>query len=372
MLVALNAEPLFQRVPTGAGVYTLALCQTYAELGLADQVTLFHAEHPLVPPDVAALPMARRDFGIPRDVLYKSWIETRRPSPQSVTGPVDVVHAPGPALPPGGGAPVVATIHDLAPLRFAERYPREARLTLKRGVQFAARDAARIICPSEFTAREVGQLLDVPNQRLRVVPHGVGLPPVDPFDAQQFVESRGISEPFVLWVGTQEERKNVLGVLEAFARVRRVRSDVCLVLHGPQGWLGESVAAGIRKRGLADAVLVSEGGLTRRELAWLYTRAAVFVFPSIYEGFGLPVLEAMAAGAPVVTSDRAALPESAGDAALLVDPTNVDMIGDAVLRLLDDEALRGELIARGRDRAVGFTWENTARRTWEIYGELVG
>ena len=372
MKVAFNAEPLFQRVATGAGVYTLALCQAYAEFGFAEQVVLFHAEHPLVPPEVESLPMVRHEFGLPRDVLYKSWAEARRPAPQTITGPVDVVHAPGPAVPPGGGAPIVATIHDLAPLRFAERYPREARLTFKRGVSFAAREAARIICPSEFIASEVRQLLRVDPDRLRVVPHGVSLPKVDPFDAQTFVESRGIREPYVLWIGTQEERKNVLGVLEAFARVARERPDVCLVLHGPQGWLGESVAEGIRKRGLAGSILVSEGGLTRRELAWIYSRASVFVLPSIYEGFGLPVLEAMASGAPVVTSDRAALPESAGDAALLVDPTNADMIGTAVLRLLGDASLRDELVAKGRERATAFSWRATATRTWSVYEELVG
>jgi len=372
MKVALNAEPLFQRVATGTGVYTLALCQTYADLGFAEQVALFHAEHPLVPPEVESLPMARHEFGLPREVLYKSWSESRRPAAQTVTGPVDLVHAPGSAVPPGGGAPIVATIHDLAPLRFAERYPRDARLTLKRGVSVAAREAARIICPSQFVASEVRQLLDVDDAHLRVVPHGVSLPPIDPFDAHIFVESRGIREPYVLWVGTQEERKNVLGVLEAFARVSRARPEVQLILHGPQGWLGETVAQGIRKRGLAKSTMVSEGGLTRRELAWIYSCASVFVFPSIYEGFGLPVLEAMAAGAPVVTSDRSALPESAGEAALLVDPTNADMIGDAVVRVLDDEALRGSLVEKGAARARAFTWQSTASGTWSVYEELVG
>jgi glycosyltransferase involved in cell wall biosynthesis len=371
MKVALNAEPLFQRVATGTGVYTLALCQGYADLGLAEHVVLFHAEHPLVPPDVAALPMTRHDFGIPREVLYKAWSETRRPSPQAVTGPVDVIHAPGPAVPPGGGAPVVATVHDLAPLRFAERYPREARIMLKRGVQMAAREAARIICPSSFTAHELRQFLDVEQERVRVVPHGVGLPTIDTYDAGQFVSSRGITEPYVLWIGTQEERKNVLGVLEAFARVHRSRADVRLVLHGPQGWLGESVAESIRHRGLASSTLVSEGGLTRRELAWLYSRASVFVFPSIYEGFGLPVLEAMASGTPVVTSDRSALPESAGDAALLVDPSDADAIAAAVLELLEDDTRRETLVEKGRVRASEFTWQATATRTWSIYEELI-
>lgn len=370
MKVAVNGEPLFQRVATGTGVYTLALCQAYADLGFAEQVVLFHAEHPLVPPDVAALPMTRHDFGIPREVLYKSWAETRRPAPQTVTGPVDIVHATGPAIPPGGGAKVVATVHDLAPLRFAERYPREVRITLKRGIQTAAREAARIICPSEFTAAELRQFFDIDEERIRVVPHGVGLPAIEAKDAAKFVKSRGISEPYVLWIGTQEERKNIQGVLEAFVRVQRARPDVRLVLHGPQGWLGESVAGSIRKRGLAPSTQVSEGGLTRFELAELYARASVFVFPSIYEGFGLPVLEAMSVGTPVVTSDRAGLPEAAGDAALLVDPTSSGAISTAILEVLEDDATRTGLVERGRARASEFTWAATATRTWAVYEEL--
>jgi glycosyltransferase involved in cell wall biosynthesis len=275
-------------------------------------------------------------------------------------------------LPPGGAAALVATVHDLAPLRFPERYPRGARLSLKRGLRFAAREADRIICPSYSTADELEELLGVERDRLRIVPHGVAMPEYEPEAARKFVAGRGITEPYVLWLGTQEERKNVLAVLDAFERVARSDPKVMLVVHGPQGWLGAEVADGIRRRRLEDRTRVSEGGLTRAELAALYSRAAVFVFPSIYEGFGLPVLEAMACGAPVVTSDRSAMPESAGDAAVLVDPDDHDELGDALARLLGDADARADLARRGRERAAGFSWSVTARRTWDVYEELVG
>jgi glycosyltransferase involved in cell wall biosynthesis len=369
--VGINAEPLFQRVATGAGVYTLALCEAMAAIGHTDDLLLFHALHPTVPPAVEALPLERREFALPREELYASWTEARRPAPQTVCGLLDVVHAPGPMLPPGGAAAVVATVHDVAPLRFPERYPRAARLTLKRGLRLAAREADRIITPSHSTADEVQELLGVERDRLRIVPHGVAMPDPDPELAGKFLAERGITEPYLLWLGTQEERKNVLAVLDAFAQVARADADVTLVLHGPQGWLGAEVADGIRRRRLGRRTQVSEGGLTREELAALYAGATVFVFPSIYEGFGLPVLEAMACGAPVVTSDRSAMVESAGDAAVLVDPDDHDALADALAGLLSDAAARADLARRGRERAADFTWEVSARRTWDVYEELL-
>lgn len=369
--VGINSEPLFQRVPTGAGVYTLALCRGLAALGHAPDIALFHAEHPLVPADVEQLPMQRCSFGIERDDLYRAWSDMRRPVPQSVCGHLDVVHAPGPTVPPAGGAGLVVTVHDLAPLHFPDRYPRSTRLVLRRGMRIAALEADRIICPSESTASEVEELLDVERERLRVVPHGVDLPPPDPESARAFVERRGIVEPYVLWVGTQEERKNVGAVLDAFALISQRDPDLTLVLHGPAGWLGEEVAVGLRRRNLDGRVRASEGSLTREELAALYARAVMFVFPSLYEGFGLPVLEAMACGTPVVASNRSAVPESAGDAGLLVDPTDPEEIAGAMLRLRRDQEAHDDLAARGRQRAGAFTWENACRKTWAVYEELV-
>ncbi|MGH9025556.1 MAG: glycosyltransferase family 4 protein [Acidimicrobiia bacterium] len=371
MRVGINAEPLFARVPTGAGVYGLSLCQALATVGHASEVELFHAAHELVPADVAALPITRHVLPLDRDELYASWKGSRRPTPQSVCGPLDVVHAPSPTLPPSGGAALVATIHDLAPLRFADRYPRPARLGLKREVSFATREADRVICPSESTAAELTDLLGVGEDRIRVVPHGVSMPVPDAVEAAAFVAKRAIPEPYVLWVGTQEERKNVGTVIEAFGRIAARDESVSLVLHGNQGWLGDEVAQRIRELGLEPRTVASEGSLTRAELAFLFSRATVFVFPSLYEGFGLPVLEAMACGAPVVTSDRSALPESAGDAGVLVDPASVEAVADAVLALLDDPDRRTELRRRGRARAAGFSWDVAARRTWAIYEELV-
>ncbi len=351
----------------------MSLLDGFAEIGHSGDVVMFHAAHGRVPPSIAELPMERRQLGLERDALHRSWREVSRPVPQSVCGALDVVHAPGPAVPPRGGAQLVVTIHDLAALRFPDRYPREARVTLKRGALLAAREAALIICPSWSTAVDVEALLDVEPSRLRVVPHGVRHAvdgALGEAATSEELARHDVERPYVLWIGTQEQRKNVQAVLDAFARVGRRRPELGLVLHGPNGWLGNEVAEGLERRGIADRTVVSEGRLSHSALTALYTGAEVFVYPSLYEGFGLPVLEAMACGTPVVTSDQSALPECVGDAGLLVDPLDHDALADAIERVLGDPRLAAELGDAGMLRASSFTWSETARKTWAVYEEL--
>ncbi|HVW35444.1 MAG TPA: glycosyltransferase family 1 protein [Acidimicrobiia bacterium] len=375
MRVGLNAEPLFQRVPTGVGVYALALCRGLVEIGHADDLVFFHADHDDVETEMNELPVDRVAFTLSRDRLYEAWMADRRPAPQSIAGHLDVVHSTGPAIPPPGGAALVITVHDLAPIRFADRYPRRARALHKRGAHIAAAEAARIICPSRSTALDVEEFYGVDRDRIRVVPHGVdvaGLSAADhtaDADAARRWERRGITEPYVLWVGTQEQRKNVVAVLDAFSHLAGRHPELNLVLHGPNGWLGDEVGEGLQHRGLHGRTIVSEGSLPRSELAALYARASVFVYPSLYEGFGMPVLEAMACGTPVVTSNISALPETAGDAALLVDPLDDLALAEAITRILEDPGLAGDLASRGRKRARSLTWGETARRTWAVYEE---
>ncbi len=376
MRVGMNAEPLFQRVPTGVGVYALALCRGLVEVGHAEDLVLFHADHDEAPPEVDALPLERVAYTLSRDRLYDAWMSDRRPVPQSITDHLDVVHSTGPAIPPAGGAPLVVTVHDLAPIRFADRYPRRARALHKRGSHIAAAEAACIICPSRSTALDVEEFYGVERDRIRVVPHGVDIGDLAAEDllvgdARKRWERRGISEPYVLWVGTQEQRKNVVAVLDAFSHLAAAHPELSLVLHGPNGWLGDEVGEGLQKRGLHGRTIVSEGSLPRTELAALYGRAGVFVYPSLYEGFGMPVLEAMACGTPVVTSNISALPETAGDAALLVDPLDDFALAEAITRIVEDSVLSEDLSRRGRKRAQALTWSETARRTWAVYEEAL-
>jgi glycosyltransferase involved in cell wall biosynthesis len=368
--VGLNVEPLFQRVPTGVGVYALALCRGLAETGHAGDLVGFHAAHETTPPELEALAIERCSFALARDRLYDLWMQDRRPAPQSITGDLDVVHSTGPAIPPPGGSALVVTVHDLAPIRFVDRYPRRARSVYKRGAVITASEAARVICPSRSTALDVEEFYGVERERIRVVPHGVDMSDLGIHGAEELWARRGLSEPYILWVGTQEQRKNVVAVLDAFARIAPRHPRLSLVLHGPNGWLGDEVGEGVRHRGIHGRTIVSEASLPRSELAALYTRASVFVYPSLYEGFGLPVLEAMACGTPVVTSNISALPETAGDAALLVDPLDDEALAEAIEHIIEDPTLAEDLSRRGQKRAAGFTWADVARKTWAIYEEV--
>jgi glycosyltransferase involved in cell wall biosynthesis len=368
--VGLNVEPFFQRVPTGVGVYALSLCRGLVETSHAADLVAFHAAHETTPPELEALAIDHRSFGLARDRLYDVWMQDRRPPPQSVCGPLDVVHSTGPAITPPGGAGLVVTVHDLAPIRFAERYPRRARSLYKRGALITASEAARIICPSRSTALDVEEFYGVERERIRVVPHGVDVSDLGIHDAEELWARRGVTEPYVLWVGTQERRKNVMAVLDAFANVASRHPNLSLVLHGPNGWLGDEVGEGVRLRGMHGRTIVSEGSLPRSELAALYARASVFVYPSLYEGFGLPVLEAMACGTPVVSSNISALPETAGDAALLVDPLDDEALAEAIEHIIEDPSTAEDLSRRGQKRAAGFTWAEAARKTWAVYEEV--
>lgn len=372
MRVGLNAEPLFARVPTGVGVYAISLCRGLVDIGHGSDLRLFHAAHAGSVSDALELEqlgVEARSFALERDRLYEVWMAERRPPPQTVCGDLDVVHSTGPAIPPAGGAGLVVTVHDLAPIRFADRYPRRARALYKRAAAITSAEAARVICPSRSTALDVEEFYGVGRDRIRVVPHGVDMADLGVHDAEELWRRRGVVEPYLLWVGTQEKRKNVVAVLDAFTRVASRHKGLSLVLHGPNGWLGDEVGEGLRHRRMQGRTLVSEGSLPRSELAALYARASVFVYPSLYEGFGMPVLEAMACGTPVVTSNISALPETAGDAALLVDPLDAVAIAESIERIIDDPTLAEDLSRRGQKRAARFTWAEAARRTWSVYEE---
>lgn len=250
----------------------------------------------------------------------------------------------------------VSTFHDLFVLTGEYSTPE-----FRRRFELQARDAAArsdlVITVSEFTAKQVEQLLGVERARLRVVPHGVHIPLREP----------GTRSKMVLHVGAIQKRKNICRLVQAFAAMP---SGWKLVLAGSFGYGAAEILREIetspRRADISVPGYVSEAGL-----ADLYAQAAIFAFPSLDEGFGMPVLEAMAWGIPVLTSNRAALPEVSGDAALLVDPFDVDAITGGLVELAGNEDFREKLRTRGKTRADGFSWEAAASRTWSVYQELL-
>lgn len=304
------------------------------------------------------------------------WYRLRAPVPvEWWTGPLDLFHATDFALPPTRpGTRTVLTVHDLA----FERYPAETMPGmlgyLRRVVPHSVRRAGHAITDSEATRRDVIELYHAAPEKVSVVYPGVSARFGEPQRPERLAEVRrryGLPDaPLVLTVGTMQPRKNHARLVEAFAQVAS-QTDAVLVVAGGKGWQYEAVHERVRQLGLEERVLFP-GFVDDADLPALYAAATVFAYPALYEGFGLPVLEAMAAGTPVVTSAVSSLPEITGeDAALLVDPGSVDQIAGALARLLGDGDLRAHLARRGAARAAIFTWAATAEQLWQVYSRLL-
>ncbi len=278
------------------------------------------------------------------------------------------VHSVAPLTCP---VPSVVTVHDLAFIRFPRTFRAYNRLYLDLATRLSVRRAARILVVSEHTRREVIGLLGVDPERVVVTPNAVRahFRPPDPAVLETFRARRGLPERFVLYVGTLEPRKNLTTLLEAYARVAQ-RHAAPLLVGGGKGWLYDAVFQRLEALGLREQVRFV-GYLEEEELPLWYAAATVFVFPSIYEGFGMPPLEAMACGTPVVASNTSSLPEVVGDAGLTVSPYDPAALAEAILRALDDAELRQELRERGLRQAQAFSWRVTAERTLAAYEAAV-
>jgi glycosyltransferase involved in cell wall biosynthesis len=262
----------------------------------------------------------------------------------------------------------VVTVHDIAFLRFPELLTPESRVYYGR-VGAAIRSADRTIAVSWHTARDVAERLRIPEDRIRVVPNGVGRsfrPVPDDLDSRGRLQGLGVDGPYVLFVGTIEPRKNLPTLVRAFERVREA-VDVKLVVAGRAGWLAEASLAAIDSSPARGWIVRVEP--TDADLPLLYSRAQVLCLPSLYEGFGIPMVEAMACGVPVVASSGSALPEIGADAALYHDPTSVEALTEQLRRALTDTEQRAGMVRRGLARAASFTWERCAERTLRVYRE---
>jgi glycosyltransferase involved in cell wall biosynthesis len=246
----------------------------------------------------------------------------------------------------------VVTFHDLFVLSSEYSTP-DFRARFAAQAREAATRADAIIAVSEFTKSQVTALLGVDARKVWVVHHGI----------RELALRPTPREKIILAVGAIQKRKNTARLVEAFESVDAAWS---LVLAGSAGFGSQEILGRIESSRARDRIAVT-GYLSPAELASWYSRASVFAFPSLDEGFGMPVLEAMAAGIPVITSNRSALPEVAGDAAVLVDPVDTPALANALCQLTRDEDLRAELVARGLARAQLFTWERAVRETWQVY-----
>ncbi len=364
MRVALTLEQCWHRVPGGTAVAALELARALRGRDDVEPIGV-SARHRRPPAAEWHPPIRTVSLPLPQQPLYEAWHYLRRPDVQRATGPVDVIHATGVAMPPPT-APVVLTVHDLSYVAYPELFSSQGLRFFRRALKLALDDAALVLCSSLATlaaCRDAG----FDEARLRHVPLGVRADPAAPEDVERVRASYRLERPYVLWTGTVEPRKNLAGLLAAYASLD---ADVDLVLVGPPGWSEDlaQLLAGLpaSKQGRVRRL----GWVPRADLAPLYAGADVFCFPSLLEGFGFPVVEAMAQGTPVVTSLGTSTEELVAEGGgLAVDPHDPSAIARALEAVLGDAGLAGRLSAAGPRRAGAYTWEKTAELTIRAYEE---
>jgi glycosyltransferase involved in cell wall biosynthesis len=301
-----------------------------------------------------------------RPALRTGWEQTFLPAQAFRLG-VDVLHGPVNVVPILATCPLVVTVHDLAYLRFPEVVPARRRQYFSKMTSLATRRADHVIAVSESTKADIVELLEVGPERITVTPLAADerFRPLSEDEKAAFRTTQKLTKPFILYLGNIEPRKNLPTLLRAFDRLApQVEHD--LVIVGGEGWMMKEFYATLAGMTHRDRVRIYGFAPVEDLPAW-YNVAELFVFPSLYEGFGLPPLEAMACGTPVVTSNVSSLPEVVGDAALTVAPLDTDGLAEAMGRILGDEQLATALWSAGLERAATFTWNRTAARTITAY-----
>jgi len=373
------------RPDTGSGRYTDELIRALARMAPELELVLFcNACRISNVAAVLGLPGLVVNPRIPTRVLLAAWERLHWPPIEMFIGPIDVFHTSDWVHPPQRRGVTITTINDVGPLAHPEWYAPDIVELHRRKNHAAAALATAITTISEFTRCEFLHTHDVDPRRVHVVYPGVSTSfrPQNPDRAAATARRLGLARPFLLYVGTREYRKNVVGLIDIFSEVRKRQPDVMLAIvgmrpwleaayvHGVERWAGREVEHRIQQVG-ADGHVRVVGFVPLPELLDLYSAAEAFVYPTLYEGFGLPALEAMACGLPVVASSRSAVPEVVGDAGLLVDPDDPHGFAAATLRVLENGEIRERCRAKGIERASRFTWDATACETLKVYANAL-
>jgi len=366
--IGIDATPLPAQ-PVGAGVYIIQLIRALAaELG---------AHHFIV-----FAQRSRRPLIDTPQLTGVEWIETPDLSParrlvwEQVALPrlarragVDVLHSLHYTRPYFLPCASVVTFHDMTFFLYPKLHTRSKRVFFPWIMRVSARKAQAIIAVSENTRRDAMRLLKITPEKIFTVQNGIGAEfrPIDDAALLETCQKKyNLRQPFILYVGTVEPRKNLPLLLRAFARLAAQRADISLVIVGRLGWMYEEVFQLIEALGLSERVQFT-GYVPAEDLPMVYNLAQIFVYPSLYEGFGFPPLEAMACGAPVITTASSAMQDQVGDAAILTPPGDEQALYEAMDRLVHDPELRRTLSARGRGQVAQFTWQTTAQNTLQVY-----
>jgi len=367
MLVGVDASRATVAQRTGTEAYSLHAVRQLIAIGAAHRFRLYFN----TPPVAGLIPLGEncesRVIPFPR-----LWTHLRLSAEMSLHAP-DVLWVPSHVLPLVHPRRSIVTVHDLGHRYWPGAHTARQRWYLEWSARYHARTAAHMIADSQATRDDLVRIYGIEPTRITVAYLGVDSALQRVEDAMQIERTcrgYGISCPYLLYVGTLQPRKNLVRLLEAFAKLRRLTSGpLQLVLVGRMGWQYQGILARAQELDLGQDVVVT-GYVPDVDLPALYSGARLFVLPSLYEGFAMPVLEAMACGAPVACSNVSSLPEVAGDAALLFDPRSVDGMVAAIRHALEDAELRATLTERGRKRVQHFTWERCARQVLNVLEQV--
>ena len=368
--IGIDASRALVKKRTGTEHYSAALIEALAKLPEADRYRF------VLYANVGSEPEAREGLGFAlpgkwaiRAILFpRLWTHVRLSWEMATSAP-GALFVPSHVVPLWHPRRTVVTVHDLGYLQYPQAHTRLSRLYLHISTMFSAHAARRVIAISEATKRDLVERYGINPRKIRVVYHGrdaAFTPILDPAQIAETTSRYGVTQPYCLHVGTLQPRKNLGVLVEAWEMLRSsVEQPPQLLLAGKRGWLYSDLFSAVESRGLGNLIKFADY-VERADLAPLYSGALAFTFPSLYEGFGLPILEAMSCGAPVLASTASSVPEVAGDAGLLLDPHNPTEWADAVERVMHDGELRQSLSRRGLERASQFTWERCARETLAV------
>jgi glycosyltransferase involved in cell wall biosynthesis len=371
MRIGLDGIPL-ANLKTGIGHYTFELACALARLAPADEFELVSPFPFLTELSHEGLPENLHTREAQVNLLSKRWWAVGLPAHVKQAG-YTLFHGTNYDIPLWRRCPTVVTIHDLSVLLYPEMHPRTLVRRARRRLPIMARSADMIITATEAGRREVCEHLKVEPERVCVTPYAPrrNFQPVPQAETIEVRRRLRVEDEFLLFVGTIEPRKNLLTLLRAFEEIlgtTRLRTQ--LVIAGKEGWLTDELYAYVERAGFHGRLRFT-GYLREDELAALYSSCSLFIYPSLYEGFGLPPVEAMACGAPVITSRVESITEVVGEAAYLIEPTNVTALAEGIVKLLEDGEARGRLKQKGRARALEFTWEKTAQKTLDVYRQTL-
>jgi len=375
MLIGIDGLPLCE-LKTGVGHYTFELARALAELAPEDSFNLI-SHTPFasqVKEEIAHQTLPANLFLVQKKTgaLDRFWWTAGLPRYLKQSR-FALFHGTNYDVPLWSACPTVLSIHDLSLQLHAGTHERRRVRRARRRLPLMARAATMIVTHLEAVRQEIIEHLGVPPARIVAVPAAPRtIFRCVPVEETTHIRKRlGIEDEFILFVGTLEPRKNLQTLVRAFGEIlRATKHRPQLVIVGKKGWLTNDLFAGIEASGLADKLCLT-GYLTDEEMRALYSSCRVFVYPSLYEGFGLPPLEAMVCGAPVIASRIASIAETTGDAACLVEPTDVSALALSIVSLLEDRGERERLSVAGLKRAAEFTWKRTAEETREVYAEAL-